>query len=59
MTFGILLVRTTNIGLSDGCHVWLVSLSLAAACLVEHHLSFRDTMFWFSTGVLFNDEARD
>ena len=27
--------------------------------LVEHHLSFRDTVFWSSTGILLNDKARD
>ena len=26
---------------------------------VEHHLSFRATMFWPSTGMLLNDKARD
>ena len=27
--------------------------------LVEHHLSFRDIMFWSSTGILLHDKAKD
>ena len=27
--------------------------------LVKHHLSFRDTMFWSSTGILLIDKATD
>ena len=27
--------------------------------LERHYLSFRDTVFWFSTGILLNDKARD
>ena len=27
--------------------------------LVEHHLSFRDTMCWSSTGIIFNDKSKD
>ena len=44
---------------------WMASM-FALSCFlkhllrsVDHHLSFRSTMFWSSTGILLNDKVRD
>ena len=59
MTFGILLVLATLNVSSDGSHVSLVWFSHSSASPWKHHLSFRCTVFWSSTGILLNDKARD
>ena len=47
------------------CKIRRMAAMFALSCflqhlfrLVEHHLSFRDTMFWSSTGILHSDKAR-